>query len=36
MAPSALFRTVALITGVVGLGALVLAPVVKNWAGGVR
>jgi POT family proton-dependent oligopeptide transporter len=36
MAPSALFRTVAMITGAVGLGALLLAPQVKKWAGGVR
>jgi POT family proton-dependent oligopeptide transporter len=36
MAPSELFRTVAMITGGIGLAALVLAPLVKRWAGGVR
>ncbi|MSR20460.1 MAG: MFS transporter [Gemmatimonadetes bacterium] len=36
MAPSDLFRTVAMITGAVGLGALALAPQIKKWAGGVR
>jgi POT family proton-dependent oligopeptide transporter len=36
LAPFALFRTVALITGGVGLFALVASPAVKRMMGGVK